>query len=59
MPSAKRPASTQETQGAFPTPVTLAVTLVHVLPPSRVICTLPSSVPTQITWPFSGDSEIE
>ncbi len=24
--------------------------------PSRVICTLPSSVPTQMIWPFFGDS---
>ena len=35
-----------------------AATLVQVLPPSRVTCTLPSSVPTQITSRFFGDSAI-
>ena len=34
-------------------------TLVHVLPPSRVICTLPSSVPAQITFASRGLSAIE
>ena len=37
----------------------LPMTLVQVLPPSRVICTLPSSVPTQMTFGFFGDSAIE
>ena len=30
----------------------------HVLPPLRVTCTLPSSVPTQISSGFFGDSQI-
>lgn len=34
------------------------VTLVHVLPPSRVTCTLPSSVPAQTTLVSCGDSAI-
>src|ERR1022692_4416346 len=59
VPSAKQLASTQDTQGAFPTPCTLAATLVQCWPPSRVIWTLPSSVPAQIRWSFLGDSEIE
>src|ERR1035438_201738 len=59
VPSAKRLASTQDTQDAFPTPATLAATLVQSWPPSRVICTLPSSVPAQTIWPFLGDSEME
>ena len=33
-------------------------TLLHVLPPSRVTCTLPSSVPTQMTFESSGDGAI-
>ncbi len=33
-------------------------TFVHVLPPSRVSCTLPSSVPAQITPALTGDSAI-
>jgi hypothetical protein len=37
-------------------PRTLATTFFHVLPPSRVTCTLPSSVPTQTTEAFFGDS---
>src|SRR6516165_2825773 len=59
VPSAKRPASTQETHGALPAPLTLDAVLVHVLPPSRVICRLPSSVPTQMSLPLRGDSEME
>ena len=35
---------------------TLAMTLCQVLPPSRVIWRLPSSVPTQIRFSLSGDS---
>src|SRR3954471_19404407 len=34
-------------------------TFVQLLPPSRVTCRLPSSVPAQITWPFFGDSLTE
>ncbi len=33
-------------------------TLVHVFPPSRVTCTFPSSVPTQMTSESSGDGAI-
>ena len=40
------------------TPFTFATVFVQVLPPSRVTCTLPSSVPTQITFGFFGDSEM-
>ena len=35
------------------------VTLVQLAPPSRVICTLPSSVPTHRTSALRGDSAIE
>src|SRR4051795_11919149 len=38
------------------TPGMLPVTFVHDLPPSRVTCTLPSSVPAQITLRSFGDS---
>jgi hypothetical protein len=41
------------------TPVSPLFTLVQLLPPSRVSCRLPSSVPTQITEGSSGDSAIE
>src|SRR4249919_1046757 len=37
----------------------LPVTLLQCAPPSRVTCTLPSSVPTQMTLPSRGDSLIE
>ena len=47
-----------ETQ-AFPgMPTTFPTTLLHDLPPSPEICTLPSSVPAQITFEFFGDSEM-
>src|SRR4029079_14515035 len=39
-------------------PATFLITLVHVLPPSRVTCTLPSSVPTQITLGSTIDGAI-
>ena len=42
----------------FATP-TLPTTFVQVLPPSRVICKFPSSVPTQMICPFLGDSLME
>src|SRR6185295_12047579 len=47
-----------ETHALFGMPLMFAVTFVHVLPPSRVTCTLPSSVPTQITSLFLRDSAI-
>ena len=34
------------------------MTLLQVFPPSRVSCTRPSSVPTQISWSSRGDSAI-
>src|SRR6266496_2507374 len=51
-------ASTRETHVPFGRPATLPATLVQPLPPSRVTCRLPSSVPTQITPLFLGDSLI-
>src|SRR3954453_23601535 len=54
--SSQCPGSTLETQAFFGRPAMLATTFVHDLPPSRVACTLPSSVPTQITLLFFGDS---
>src|SRR5437588_12942086 len=39
-------------------PWTFLITLVQVFPPSRVTCTLPSSVPTHITFESSGDGAI-
>ena len=58
MPSAKRPATTDDTQAFFGRPGTVPATFVQVFPPSRVTCTLPSSVPTQMTSWLFGDSEI-
>src|SRR6266508_4760684 len=57
-PSSYRLASTQETIGAGPSAGTLATTFVQLLPPSRVTCTLPSSVPAQMTCALRGDSLI-
>ena len=37
-------------------PRMLRATSVQVSPPSRLTCTLPSSVPTHSTWASSGDS---
>src|SRR5678810_649637 len=37
----------------------LAVTFVHVVPPSRVTCTRPSLLPAHRILPSSGDSAIE
>ena len=42
------------TQVPAGTPRIAVPTFVHVLPPSRVSCTLPSSVPTQSTPRFTG-----
>src|SRR6059036_3272674 len=47
------------TQAFFGRPLMLAVRFFQFLPPSRVTCTLPSSVPTQIRFGFFGDSQIE
>ena len=57
-PRRSGPASTELTQVFFGSPGTLPATFVHVLPPSRVTWTLPSSVPTQMTLRFFGDSEM-
>src|SRR5262245_13767867 len=40
-------------------PVMAAVTFVQFLPPSRVTCTTPSSVPTQLVLESTGDSDME
>ena len=56
--SSKWPASSDDTQAFFGSPRMFATTFVHVFPPSRVTCTLPSSVPAQTTSGFLGDSEI-
>src|SRR6266567_1257800 len=46
------------TQAFLGSPLILPTTFFQVLPPSRVSCTLPSSVPTQIKFGFFGESEI-
>src|SRR5262249_25339847 len=51
--------STQVTQVAGGSPGIFLPTLVHDLPPSRVSCRFPSSVPTHTTSWFLGDSQIE
>ena len=48
-----------ETHEAFGKFGTFATTFVQVFAPSRVTCTFPSSVPTQIVCPSRGDSLIE
>src|SRR5262245_38340592 len=58
VPSACGLASTRDTQVPGGRPVTFFETGFQVLPPSRVSCRLPSSVPTQTTSPFSGDSQM-
>src|SRR5512147_2265759 len=58
VPSAYGLASTRETQALAGNPVTFLARFVHVLPPSRVSCRLPSSVPTHTTSPFIGDSQM-
>src|SRR6185295_16937937 len=45
-----------ETQAFLGSPARFFTKLVQVLPPSRVSCTLPSSVPTQIWFGSLGDS---
>src|SRR5206468_7348295 len=55
----KRLASTHETHDLGGRAGTFFATLVQVFPPSLVSWRLPSSVPTQITFPFLGDSLIE
>src|SRR5213593_43594 len=56
VPSALRDASTRLTYVPLGTPFTLSATFFHVFPPSRVTCTLPSSVPTHSRSLFTGDS---
>src|SRR5262245_30713075 len=58
VPSSKWLASMRDTQVHLGSPATFFVMLLQLLPPSRVICTLPSSVPTQIRSEFFGDSQI-
>src|SRR5437660_4567931 len=57
--SLKCPASIEVTQAFFGRPLILLTTFFQVLPASRVTCTFPSSVPTQIRFGFFGDSQIE
>ena len=40
-------------------PASAFAVFVHVFPPSRVTCTFPSSVPTQMTFGSTGDGPIE
>ena len=47
---------TQRSTGA-PAAASAGVMSVHVAPASRVSCTLPSSVPTQMTPAVTGDSD--
>src|SRR4051812_34228129 len=47
-----------ETQVFGGRPGTFFVTFVQLAPPLRVTCTLPSSVPAQMTRASSGDSEM-
>src|SRR5262249_13520996 len=48
-----------DTQENFGAPVMFGATFVHVLPPFCVTCTLPSSVPAQITLASRGLSAME
>src|SRR6266705_2033245 len=59
VPSLKCPASIEVTHAFLGRPLILLTTFFQVLPPSRVTCMLPSSVPTQIRFGFFGDSQIE
>ena len=59
VPASKLPACTHDTHECSGTPLTLRTTLLQLLPPSRVSCTLPSSVPTQMRPACFGDSLIE
>ena len=58
MPASKWPASMEDTHAFFGRPGTLPTTFFQVLPASRVICRLPSSVPAQIRFGSFGDSAI-
>src|SRR5260370_18015387 len=57
-PSPVFDATTRLTYVPFGTPGTFDATFFQVFPPSRVTCTLPSSVPTHRTLTVSGDSLI-
>src|SRR6185503_12687788 len=59
VPVSKCPASIDETQAFLGKPLMFAVRFFQVFPPSRVNCTFPSSVPTQIKFESLGDSQIE
>src|SRR5262245_38855847 len=56
VPSLWREATTRLAYVPFGTPFTLSATFFHVLPPSRVTCRLPSSVPAHSRSLFVGDS---
>ncbi len=59
VPLSWRLAAIELTHDALGSPATLAVKSVQLFPPSRVSCTLPSSVPTQTMFASSGDSLME
>src|SRR5436190_17121480 len=59
VPASKWPASTEETHAFLGKSLILPITFLQVLPPSRVNCKLPSSVPTQIKFESFGDSQME
>src|SRR5262245_26142307 len=59
VPSLECPASIDVTQAFLGKSLMLLTRFFQVLPPSRVSCTFPSSVPTQIRLGFLGDSQIE
>src|SRR3954469_17569217 len=58
VPRSKWPASMVETHVLGGSPVMFFATLVQLLPPFCVTCTLPSSVPAQMICAFFGDSEM-
>src|SRR6476469_2155775 len=59
VPASKWPASIEETHAFRGKPLRLGVKFFQFFPPSRVNCTFPSSVPTQIKFESLGDSQIE
>src|SRR5690349_20443070 len=59
VPSSRCPGSTDVTHAFLGRPAMWATTLVQVFPPSLESWRLPSSVPTQMTLPFFGDSAME
>src|SRR4051812_34933092 len=58
VPVLKCPGSTPDTHAYFGRPAMLPTTFVHDLPPLRVTCRLPSSVPAHTVIESRGDSPI-